>query len=238
MKHPTITGAHLLSLLFPLISIGLGAQSREPAKAPTPSKEVATGSVEFEPWNGGRYRLMPSDVVEVIFPYVPEFNQVLTVQPDGYLNLRAVGDLSVQGRSLPEIRKMLFDAYEPILKEPVITVVLKEFEKPFFIAAGQVKQPGKFDLRGRTTVTQALAIAGGLSDAAKPSQVILFRRFSAELMEAKQINIKKMLASHDLSEDPILRPGDTLFVPRSLISQLKPFIPVPTMGMYINPLAW
>ena len=88
----------------------------------------------------------------------------------------------------------------------MITVVLKEFEKPFFIAAGQVKQPGKFDLRGKITVTQALAVAGGLTDGAKPSQVILFRRFSAELLEAREIDVKKMLASHDLSEDPIAAP--------------------------------
>jgi protein involved in polysaccharide export with SLBB domain len=86
------------------------------------------------------------------------------------------------------------------------------------------------------TVTQALAVAGGLSDAGKSSQVILFRRFSAELFEVKEIDVKKMLESHDLSEDPILRPGDTILVPKSLLSKLKPFIPVPSLGLYLNPL--
>ena len=202
MRRRATAGASFLSLLIPFMTIGLGAQSPEPVKPlPTGSNSVVEAP-EFEPWNGGRYRLMPSDVIELSFPYVPEFNQVLTVQPDGYLNLRAVGDLAVQGRSLPEIRKMILEVYEPILRDPVMTVVLKEFEKPFFIAAGQVKQPGKFELRGRMTVTQALAVAGGLNDAAKPSQVILFRRFSAELFEAKQIDVKKMLASHNLSRRP------------------------------------
>jgi polysaccharide export outer membrane protein len=237
MRRRPIAGAIFLSLLIPLMTTGLGAQSSQPAKEARAGSELSADA-ELEPWNGGRYRLMPSDVIELIFPYVPEFNQVLTVQPDGYLNLRSVGDLSVQGRSLPEIRKMILEVYQPILRDPIITVVLKEFEKPFFIAAGQVKQPGKFELRGRMTVTQALAVAGGLSDAAKPSQVIMFRRFSAELYEAKQIDVKKMLASHDLSEDPVVRPGDTLFVPKSFISQLKPFIPVPSIGLYVNPLVW
>jgi polysaccharide export outer membrane protein len=227
------------AIVWPVIlaTVGLGA-APEPGGQVRPQAETVPDSADFEPWNGGRYRLMPSDVFELTFPYVAEFNQVLTVQPDGYVNLRAVGDVSVQGRTLPEIRKLLFDAYEPILRDPVITIVLKEFEKPFFIAAGQVKQPGKFDLRGRVTVTQSLAVAGGLTDAAKPSQVILFRRFSAELLEVKEINVKKMLASHDLSEDPVLRPGDTVFVPKSRMAALKPFIPVPGIGMYLNPLAW
>lgn len=239
MRRQTI-GAHLFSLLVVVLTSNVSAQSTPAPPVPlNPAQgDGAANSAEFEPWTGGRYRLMPSDVVELVFPYVPEFNQVLTVQPDGYVNLRSVGDLSVQGRSLPEIRKMLFDAYEPILKEPVVTIVLKEFEKPFIVVAGNVKQPGKFDLRGQLTVSQALAVAGGPTDGAKTSQVILFRRFSAELSEVKQIDVKKMLASHDLSEDPILRPGDTLFVPRSMLSKLQRFIPVPTMGMYLNPLAW
>ena len=211
---------------------------------PPPSSEQpraqpdTTDPAMSEFWSSGRYRLTAGDVIELTFPYVPEFDQVLTVQPDGYVTLRAGGDLRVQGRTLPELRKMLFDTYEPILREPVITIVLKEFEKPFFIVAGQVKQPGKFDLRGALTVTQGLAVAGGIADGAKHSQVILFRRYTQELLEVKEINVKKMLASKDLSEDPFLRQGDTLFVPKSVLGRIKPFIPVPGIGMYLNPLPW
>ena len=120
----------------------------------------------------------------------------------------------------------------------MITVVLKEFEKPYFIAAGQVKQPGKFDLRGAITVTQALAIAGGLTDAGKQTQIVLFRRYSAEMVEVKEFDVKKMFATKDLSEDMLIRPGDTIFVPKSLMSQLKPFLPVSGLGLYLNPLSW
>ena len=44
-----------------------------------------------------------------------------------------------------------------------------------------------------------------------------------------------MYASHDLSEDPLLRPGDTVFVPRSTMSYVSPFIPKPSLGLYLNP---
>jgi polysaccharide biosynthesis/export protein len=183
-----------------------------------------------------RYRLGPQDVVELIFPYVPELDQVLTVQPDGYVTVRPVGELRVQGRTVPELRQLLYDAFEKVLREPVITVVLKEFEKPFFVAAGEVKSPGKFDLRGAISVSQALSLAGGFTDSAKHSQVILFRRFSPELVEVKQINVKKMFETKDLSEDYYLRPGDTLYVPRSLMSKLKPYLPTAGIGFYLNPI--
>jgi protein involved in polysaccharide export with SLBB domain len=55
--------------------------------------------------------------------------------------------------------------------------VLKDFEKPYFVAGGRVARPGKYDLRGDTTVSQGIALAGGFLDSAKHSQVVLFRRW-------------------------------------------------------------
>jgi polysaccharide export outer membrane protein len=197
-----------------------------PGDEPNPS--------DFEFWTSGRYRLTPSDVIELSFPYVPEFNQLITVQPDGYASLRGVGDLRVQSRTLPELRQLLVEAYSPIIRDPTMTIVLKEFEKPYFVATGEVQKPGKFELRGATTVTQALAFAGGLTRSAKHSKIVIFRRYSNELLEVKQIDVKKMFASNDLSEDLMLRPGDTLYVPRSKLSQIAPFVPRP--GLFFDPV--
>jgi polysaccharide export outer membrane protein len=189
-------------------------------------------------WASGRYRLTPSDVIEVTFPYVPEFNQTLVVQPDGYVTIRPIGEIRVEGRSLPELNAMLLEQYSSILREPAISIVLREFEKPYFIAAGQVKAPGKFELRGRTTVTEALALAGGLSPSAKSSQVIVFRRYVNDLLEVKQLNVERMLSAKDLSEDLVLRPGDTVYVPNSVLLQIAPYILKASLSFYLNPFRY
>lgn len=207
----------------------------QPATAVTNGAPQAGDIDPMTLWTGGRYRITQSDVLELHFPYVLEFDQTITVQPDGYVSLRGIGDLHIQGRSLPELKAMLTEAYGEILREPVINIVLKEFEKPYFVVAGEVTHPGKFELRGATTVTQGLVLAGGQTGAAKHSQVILFRRFVGEWLEVKEINVKKMYASRDLSEDPLLRPGDTVFVPKSVLSRIAPFIPRPGLGFYLNP---
>jgi polysaccharide export outer membrane protein len=209
------------------------AAQQQPAPVQAPISTDIEGS---EQWTAGRYRLTPSDVLELTFPHVPEFDQVVTVQPDGYITLRGVGDIRVQGRTLPQLQVQLYDAYEPILRTPAITVVLKEFDKPFFIVAGEVKTPGKYELRGALTVTQALAVAGGMSPNAKHSQVVLFRRFTDDMLEVKEINVKAMYAKRNLDEDHVLRPGDTILVPKNLLSRIAPFIPVPGLGLYLNPL--
>jgi polysaccharide export outer membrane protein len=110
-----------------------------------------------------------------------------------------------------------------------------EFDKPYFIVGGEVGHPGKFELRGDTTMTQAVAIAGGFTENAKHSQVWLFRRVSNDWAETQQLDLKKMLKSGNLREDAHLRPGDMLYVPKNTISKMKHFIPVATLGTYFNP---
>jgi polysaccharide export outer membrane protein len=178
-----------------------------------------------------RYLLRPSDVLQVTFPISPEFDQTVSIQPDGYIGLRGVGDLHIAGMTVPELIEALKKAYGQFLHDPIITVELKDFEKPYFIAGGQFGRPGKYELRGDTRVTEAVAIAGGFTEKAKHSDVVLYRRIPSGWIEAKRINVKQMLTSRDLSEDPYLRPGDLLYVPQSSISKIRQYIPNPGMGV-------
>jgi len=183
---------------------------------------------------GGRYQILPGDVLELNFLLTPEFNQVVTVQPDGYVTLNGAGSLRARGQTTAEFTEALVAAYGKILRDPIITVNLKDFVKPYFIVDGQVDKPGKFELRGETTVTEAVAIAGGFKDTAKHSQVVLFRKVSDEWAEVKVLNVKHMLNTRNLAEDVYLRPGDMLYVPKNAISKIKPWIPTPSLGAYFD----
>lgn len=184
-----------------------------------------------------RYQLHPGDSLAIIFPLTPEFNQpTVAVQPDGYVTLQDVGEIPAAGKTLPEFRKSLQDAYSKIVSPQAITVELKSFEMPYFLVGGEVGHPGKYDLRSDTTVAAAVAIAGGFKDSSKHSQVLLFRRVSDEWMEAKVLDLKKMLREGNLSEDLHLRPGDMIYVPKNTISKIKPFLPVPGVGVAWNPI--
>ncbi len=182
-----------------------------------------------------RYRLSPGDVLDLLFSFTPEFDQTVTVQPDGHINLRGVGDLYVEGQTEPELTQVLQAAYKRILRKPVITVQLKDFQKPYFVVAGEVEHPGKYDLRGETTLTQAVAIAGGFTERAKHSQVLLVRRISDGRAEVKKFDLKHMLRGEDLSEDLPLRSGDMMLVPKNAVASIRRFIPTASIGLYFNP---
>ncbi|HEX8924823.1 MAG TPA: SLBB domain-containing protein, partial [Terriglobales bacterium] len=102
-------------------------------------------------------------------------------------------------------------------------------------AGGQVGHPGKYELRSPTTVTEAVAIAGGFTEQSKHSQVILFRKAHEGFVQSYLINVKAMLTSHELAEDIELKPGDMLFVPQNRISKIRKYLPVASLSTFFTP---
>jgi polysaccharide export outer membrane protein len=182
------------------------------------------------------YRLRKSDVVEAAFTFSPEFNQNLTVQPDGFVALKGAGAVYAEGLTLSQLQLAISEAYCNFLHDPEITLALRDFDKPYFLASGEVTRPGKYELRSDTTVTEAIAIAGGFTKQARHSQVVLFRRVSLEVAETHVLDLKRMLNSRDLREDLHLRPGDFIFVPQSRITRIRRFVPANSLSWYMNPL--
>jgi protein involved in polysaccharide export with SLBB domain len=164
-----------------------------------------------------RYRIQQGDSVDLIFPLAPTLNRTVTVQPDGYIALPLVGEIVVAGQTVPELEATLRGRYAPILRDPVITIALKDFEKPYFIASGDVERPGKYELRGKTTVAEAVAMAGGLKERARRSRILLYRETSTGDVDVTELDFKRMLDRGQLERDLIVAPGDLIFVPRSRV---------------------
>jgi polysaccharide export outer membrane protein len=181
----------------------------------------------------GRYQIMRDDVIAVSFPLSPELNQTVTVQPDGYVTLQSAGSVYLQGMTVPETAEAIKKAYEKILHDPIIDVDLKDFQKPWFMISGQVGKPGRYELRQDTTVSEAIAVAGGFLPTAK-TQVFLYHRISTGWVEVKKLSLKELLNGKNISEDVEMQPGDMIFVPEKFITNFRKYVPY-TLGLYLNP---
>jgi polysaccharide biosynthesis/export protein len=221
---PACTAQDSAAVSAPKGSHTLNAAPKVPTHAGTPSFQT----------RNPRYLVQAGDSFDLLFELSPEFNQTVVVQPDGFVTLKAVGDLHVAEHTIPELRDLVRQAYAKILRDPIISISLKDFEKPYFIASGQVGHPGKYELRGDTTVVEAVAMAGGFNTSAKDSQVVLYRRVSQDWMQGRILDVKKMMHDKNLSEDLHVMPGDMIIVPQNRISKIKPFIP--NTGVYVNPI--
>src|SRR5215469_1152610 len=159
--------AFVLAAYFAAAQQIVSDSTAKPSTPPPNGPSVFDNSAKEPQFNmrSPRYKLAPGDSFDLNFELSPEFNQTaVAVQPDGFATLRGVGDIKVQGLTVPELTQTLRTAYSKILNDPIISVNLKDFEKPYFVADGRVGHPGKYDLRGDTTLTQAIAIAGGFSE--------------------------------------------------------------------------
>jgi polysaccharide export outer membrane protein len=181
------------------------------------------------------YRLRKSDVLEVHFVFSPELDQTITVLPDGFVNLKMAGDVLAEGLTIAEFRDAVRQAYLPTLSDPDVSVTLRDFEHPFFIVGGQVGRPGKYELRSPTGAAEAIAIAGGFTEQAKHSQVVLFRKINDGIVESHVLDLKRMLGARNLEEDLELKPGDMLFVPQNRISKIRKFLPVASLSTFFTP---
>jgi polysaccharide export outer membrane protein len=181
-----------------------------------------------------RYRIQPGDVLAFEFRFTPEFNQTLKVQPDGYISLPGIDDLKVGGLNVGEVHEAVVQACSHQLRQPVVNVVLKEFSLPGYVVGGQVRAPGRFDLKGDVTLSEAIQVAGGFNPDAHLEQVMLFRRASEGWMESRQIDFKKLIKG-GLNEDIRLRPGDMIFIPRSKMGNVRRFMEVARVGLFFTP---
>lgn len=213
-----------------------GADGSADGAITQPGKADGMGDPAFGGERHPLYRLSKLDAVDVNFTFSPDFNQTLTVQPDGFVALKGAGTLFAEGLTIPQMQRAVVAAYRGVLHQPEVTVSLKDFDKPYFLASGEVARPGKYELRGDLTVNEAVAMAGGFTQRARHSQVVLFRRISMDVAESHVIDVKKMLNSRNLREDLHLQPGDFIFVPESRVSKIRRYIPANSMSWYMNPL--
>jgi len=228
----------LAALLVASATVLQAQQSRPVSATASPEKALATDGRTTAPppqrdssgdpalqTRNPRYQIQRDDVISISFPLSPEFDQPkVMVQPDGYVDLQGVGSVFVQGMTVPQVTDALKKAYSGILHEPIIDVDLIDFQRPFFLVSGQVVKPGEYDLRHDTTVSEAIATAGGFAPTAK-TQVFLYHRVSKDWVEVKKLSVKDILNGKHVNEDAMLSPGDMIFVPEKFITKFRKYVP-------------
>ncbi len=183
-----------------------------------------------------RYTLRPGDVLELQYRYTPALNQTVAVLPDGDVNLNLVGDVKVSELTVEQAHDLIVGKAAIRLNDPELNLILKEFQRPYIVVAGEVTTPGKIDLRENTTAMQAILLSGGLSKNAQSGQVLLFRKIKSDQAEVKVLKLTNLHRTADLEHDVQLQAGDMLLVPRNKVEKISRYMQLFNIGAYINPL--
>jgi polysaccharide export outer membrane protein len=203
MNYPSVTRAPeppAVSQEIPLPS------SHSPSAAPENTKTNAAGYTA-----GPEYRIGPEDVISINVWGTPELTRDATVRPDGKISLPLIQDIQAEGLTSTELSERIRGKLLPFLKDPTVSVIVKEINASKFFIIGYVARPGTYPLRGDITVLQAISLGGGFTPFASPKKLRLVRNVKGK-QDVRVINYYDIIERGG-EGNYLLKPGDTLVVP-------------------------
>lgn len=167
------------------------------------------------------YRIAPGDVLQVFVWREPELSREVRVRTDGYLTVALLGDVFAVAKTPRELGTELAEQLGSLITAPTVTITVVSSSSQRFFVVGEVGRPGEYPLISRTTVLQALALAGGFREYAKTDEIKIIRQevlvgvdkrpFTREIV--LPVSYKALARGQDLQRNYVLKPSDVIVVP-------------------------
>jgi polysaccharide biosynthesis/export protein len=156
------------------------------------------------------YRLGAEDVIEVFVWKEPDLSTTVVVRPDGRISLPLANELDASGKTAVELQQEITARLSKYAIQPVVNVMVKQVNSLKISVLGEVRRPDVYKIKNRVTVLDALAMAGGFTDLARPNKVIVLRNTPGGPQRIK-VNIKQ-LVDDETGAPFYLQTLDTVYV--------------------------
>jgi polysaccharide export outer membrane protein len=194
-----------------LLADGRGQNSQGVKTAPAGAAAAPAGRPAPTAHLPSDYLIGPEDVIEIAVWKNDALTRTVPVRPDGKISLPLLNDVQAGNLTPEEFRAALIKSYTTFVPQPEVSVIVKEVHSIKVSIVGMVKTPGRYELKSRATVLEALALAGGLTDFAKRDRIFILRRRDAGTVRIP-FNYSRLLESAEES-NIFLEPGDIVVVP-------------------------
>ena len=161
--------ADVLLLMWPLAT---PAWAQEKPKAQKNPKEVSSPQLPATSPLDASYLIAPEDVLAIDVWKEAEITRTVPVRPDGKISLPLIGEMAASGKTPTELKNEIAQKLKQFVAEPTVTVVVKEVNSPKVSVIGEVKNPNMYKIKDKTTLLDAIALAGGLTEYSKKKVVI------------------------------------------------------------------
>jgi polysaccharide export outer membrane protein len=158
------------------------------------------------------YRIGIEDVLDVAVWNVAELQKTVPVRPDGKISLPLVNDVVAAGLTPMELRDLLTKKIATYVQNPDVSVVVREIRSLKVSVIGQVHSPGRYDVKGPSTVLDALALAGGFTEFAGRRKIMILRSTGATVQHLR-FDYDAAVSKGSVKNNMLVRPGDIVVVP-------------------------
>lgn len=212
----------LIGLAAALAGCASGGSSSDDmaAVAPSPGFNASSGAQDASPASeleNANYRISALDLINVSVFRVPDLSvEKLRVDASGSIELPLIGSLPAAGMTPAELAQDIRDRLAVrYLQNPQVSVTVAEASSQKVTVDGAVTEPGVYEMTGRTTLLQAVAMAKGATRVANLRNIAVFRTVDGQRMAA----IFDLAAIRDGDAvDPVLRGDDIVVVETSRTS--------------------
>lgn len=142
-----------------------------------------------------------------------EISRTLPVRSDGKISLPLIGEVTAAGKTSAELQDLLTASLRPYISEPAVTVIVQEMRSKKFNILGHVQKPGTYIFSPPTTVMDAIALAGGFKDFAKPKSIYILRPVNEHETKRLQFNYKEVVRGIHPEQNILIQPHDIVIVP-------------------------
>ncbi|MEO1521680.1 MAG: polysaccharide biosynthesis/export family protein [Cyanobacteria bacterium J06633_2] len=168
------------------------------------------------------YILGAGDRLQIEVFESPEYSGEFEVLADGTLRMPFINRVNVRGLTIEQASARISREYAAILRRPLVSIRLFEARPITLAVTGEVTRPGSYrvsleDTDGLPTVTQAIQIAGGITQVADVRSIQV-QRFAGNPNQPEtviSVNLWRLLQESDLRQDIALQDGYRVIVPEA-----------------------
>jgi polysaccharide export outer membrane protein len=194
-----------------MLVLGVGAvgaeQKTAAAAPPKAGPGAAPASISPE-----QYRIGPEDLLAVSVWKNEAMSRVVPVRPDGMISLPLLDDIQAAGLTPMQLRDVIVKKLTDYMPAPEVSVIVNEVRSFKVSVMGEVARPARYELKSVTTVLDVLAQAGGFSQFANRSRIVILRP-NGRGMTRIPFNYNKVIGSGGEDENLYLQSGDIVLVP-------------------------
>jgi polysaccharide biosynthesis/export protein len=170
------------------------------------------GDSEAEAPSNGDYRIGVGDLLNIQVWKEVDLTRSVPVRPDGKISFPLLDDIQAAGLTPLELKNVLAEKLKQFLSDPRVTVLVEEVNSFKVYVMGEVVTQGALVLKSKTTLLQAISMAGGFTQYAKRNDITVLRRTSRR-DERIIVSYEKILSGKNPEQNLTLEPGDTVVVP-------------------------
>jgi polysaccharide export outer membrane protein len=159
------------------------------------------------------YHISSGDLLEIVTWKEPDLTKEVMVRIDGMITFPLLGDIEGKGKTPMELKEVIQSRLQDYVKEPLVTITVKNAGSQRFYIIGEVADPGVHPMTKPLTILQAFALAGGFTEWANKKEIILIRHEDGK-EEIKTINYYDLIDKQGLLRQTIwIKSNDTIVVP-------------------------